>query len=70
VSAILAYQALHAVLLVIMGAYTLARSRCGLVSAVRRVTFDNTRLMWHYTAAQGVAAVVLLDLLPRVLGPH
>jgi cytochrome c oxidase subunit I+III len=51
----------------VMGLYTLARSLAGLVSNERRVTFDNTRLMWYYTAGQGVLALVIAHLSPRLL---
>ena len=63
----LAFQALHVALLVVMGAYTVARSHRGLLGAARRVTFDNTRLLWHYTVAQGIVLVVALEVLPRVI---
>jgi cytochrome c oxidase subunit I+III len=60
VFAVLAWQALHVAVLLIMAAYTLARSWCGLVDTTRRVTFDNTRLFWHYMTAQGLAGLLLI----------
>jgi cytochrome c oxidase subunit I+III len=51
---------LHVAVLLIMAGYTLARSWCGLLDATRRVTFDNTRLFWHYMAAQGVIGILLV----------
>jgi cytochrome c oxidase subunit I+III len=60
VCAVLAWQGLHAAVLLVMGGYTLARSWCGLLDATRRVTFDNTRLFWHYTVAQGLAGLLLI----------
>ena len=52
----------------LMAAYTIARSVAGLLDARRRVTFDNTRLMWHYMVAQGLVGLVLLHGFPRVAG--
>lgn len=65
---IIAYQAFHVAVVLVMGLYTLARSAFGLVGSQRRVTFDNTMLFWHYTCAQGVLAQVLLHLFPRFTG--
>ena len=58
---IVAWQGLHAVLLTIMGAYTLARVWAGMVDSTRRNVFDNTRIMWYYSAAQGLIALVVLQ---------
>jgi cytochrome c oxidase subunit I+III len=68
VYATLAYQALHVVVIAIMGAYTLARAFCGLLAADRRVTFDNTRLLWQYTIGQGLAIIAAVHVLPRLAG--
>jgi cytochrome c oxidase subunit I+III len=64
---LLAWQGLHAVLISIMGGYTIARAMAGLIDDTRRNTFDNTRLMWHYTVAQGVVAFCVMHA-PRILG--
>jgi cytochrome c oxidase subunit I+III len=64
---ILAWQGLHAVLLTFMGLYTLARQWAGLLDAVRRNTFDNTRIMWFYCAAQGLIALLVVNA-PRFGG--
>ena len=53
--------------LVVMGAFTLARSWCGRLDGVRRVTFDNTMLLWHYAVAQGLVALLLTHGFPRTL---
>jgi cytochrome c oxidase subunit I+III len=50
----------------LMGGYTIARAFAGMVDATRRNTFDNTRLMWHYTVAQGLIALAVMHA-PRVL---
>jgi hypothetical protein len=34
--------------------------RCG------EKTFDNTRIFWHYMAAQGIAGIAVVELFPRV----
>ena len=38
-----------------MALFTLARYGHGRLDRVRRATFDNTRLFWHYTVAQSAA---------------
>ena len=62
-----AWQGLHVCIVLLMTAYTLARLWRGLLHRGRRVTFDNTRLLWHYTVAQGLAAIVLVHVVPRWL---
>jgi cytochrome c oxidase subunit I+III len=57
--ALLAWQGVHVLLVAIMAAYTLARRAAGKLNAARRVTFENTWLMWVYTAAQGLAALLI-----------
>ena len=52
----------------IMGLFTVARHLTGKLTGVRRVTFDNTFLFWHYTVAQGLVALLLVHLFPRLLG--
>ena len=68
VAAALLVQALFVATLVIMAAYSLVRSWRGLLGAVRRVTFDNTRLLWHYAALQAAVGLAALHVLPRWLG--
>jgi len=65
---LVAWQGFHVAVLLIMTGYVLARSFCGLLAAQRRVTFDNTMLMWLYTCAQGVVALLLVHLFPRLTG--
>lgn len=62
----LAWQGLHVVLMLLMGGYTIARNVAGKVNQRRRNTFDNTRIMWHYSAMQALVALAVLQL-PRVL---
>ena len=56
-----AWQGLHAVLLTLMAGFTLLRLWLGMIDPVRRVVFDNTRIMWYYCAAQGVIALVVMN---------
>ena len=66
---LLAWQGLHVATLAVMALYTVARSWCGLLSAVRRVTFDNTMLFWHYMVGQALATLALIHFFPRLVGP-
>ena len=63
-----ALQGFLVAVMTIMALYTLARSLAGMLSAVRRATFDNTMLLWHYTTAQGLLAVAISTFFPRLLG--
>jgi cytochrome c oxidase subunit I+III len=63
-----ALQGQFAAAVVIMGLFTLAKSFAAMVDAVRRQTFDNTMLMWHYTVAQGLVALVIVQFFPSVSG--
>jgi cytochrome c oxidase subunit I+III len=64
---IVSWQGLHAVLLTLMGGYTLVRTWRGMIDANRRNVFDNTRIMWYYCAAQGLVALLVLHS-PRFAG--
>jgi cytochrome c oxidase subunit I+III len=55
--AIFSWQTLHCVLLVLMSGFTLARWWSGKLNRVRRVVFDNTRLIWLYAVSQGIIAL-------------
>jgi cytochrome c oxidase subunit I+III len=68
VAAMLAWQGLHAAVLVLMGGYVIARSWRGKLLPRTRATMDNSALLWHYVTAQGLAIGALLQLLPRLLG--
>jgi len=58
-------QAIYVAVVVFMAFYTLARARAGLLDRARRVTFDNTMLLWHYTVAQGLTGLLLVHGFPR-----
>jgi len=61
-------QGFFVAVLLAMGSYTVARSLAGLLGAQRRVTFDNTLLLWYYTLAQGLIGLALVHLFPRLIG--
>jgi cytochrome c oxidase subunit I+III len=52
----------------IMAVYTIARWLAGKLDGVRRTTFDNTMLFWHYTTAQGLIGLLLTYGFPRLVG--
>jgi heme/copper-type cytochrome/quinol oxidase subunit 3 len=47
--------------------FVLARARKGMVNSVRRVTFDNARLLFHYTVAQSLIGLALVHGFPRLV---
>ncbi|MDQ3025892.1 MAG: cytochrome c oxidase subunit I [Pseudomonadota bacterium] len=53
---------------VVMALFTLARRRAGLIDGVRRATFDNSRLLLHYTVAQSLAGLAMIHVFPRLVG--
>jgi cytochrome c oxidase subunit I+III len=67
VYAIAGMQGLLVFALTIMGFYTIARSLAGLLNAERRATYDNTMLLWHYTVGQGLVALFVVHVSPRIL---
>jgi cytochrome c oxidase subunit I+III len=54
--------------LVVMASFVLARLIARRLDDVRSVTFDNTALLWHYAAAQGLLGLLLVHGFPRVAG--
>ena len=68
VAAILGYQGLHVVTLMLIAAYLYARSRCGLLTLRSRATLDNCALLWHYTTLQGIAAAFAINVVPWFMG--
>ena len=60
-------QGFYVVVIAFMAVYTIARERAGLLDRARRVTFDNTMLLWHYTVVQGLAALLLVHGFPRLV---
>ena len=68
VYAIIALQAFFVVTTMIMGAYTIARWLAGRLDSVRRSTFDNTMLFWHYTSGQGLVGLAVVYGFPHLAG--
>jgi cytochrome c oxidase subunit I+III len=64
---IIALQGFFVVTAAIMAVYTIARWLAGKLDSVRRSTFDNTMLFWHYTAAQGLVGLVVTYGFPHAL---
>jgi cytochrome c oxidase subunit I+III len=67
VAALLGYQVLHVLVILLMGVYLLGRIWSGKLTPHSRATLDNTALMWHYTAIQGVLALTLVQALPTLM---
>jgi cytochrome c oxidase subunit I+III len=67
IGAMLAYQGLHAVVLVILAFYLCARSWTGRLTPASRATLDNCALIWHYTTLQGLVAAAAIHLLPTLM---
>ncbi|MGZ8216652.1 cbb3-type cytochrome c oxidase subunit I [Methylomagnum sp.] len=68
VYAVVSIQGFFIAVVATMALYTLVRSLAGRLDGVRRATFDNTRLFWHYTVVQGLLGLALVHLAPRLLG--
>jgi cytochrome c oxidase subunit I+III len=48
--------------------FAAARRLAGRLDAVRRVTFDNSRLLWHALTAQALTGLALVHGFPRLVG--
>ena len=68
VAALIAWQGFHAAVLMLMGAYLIARRWSGLLTQRQRATLDAIALFWHYSLLQGVLALALVQWLPRWIG--
>ena len=60
----LSWQGFHVLVLVLMGLYVCARRWTGRLQPRARASLDNTALLWHYTMAQGLAAMGIVYLMP------
>jgi cytochrome c oxidase subunit I+III len=60
-------QAQLVVALLVMIAFAVARLWTGQVDAVRRVTVDNTAILLHYAAGQGLLGLALIHAFPRLV---
>jgi len=65
---VIGVQGVYVVALTLMAFYTIARSLAGMLDGVRRVTFDNTMLFWHYMTAQGLVGLAVIHFFPRLIG--
>jgi cytochrome c oxidase subunit I+III len=61
-------QAELVVTLIVMALFLVTRMAARKLDGVRRVTFDNTALLWHYTVGQGLLGLLLVHGFPRVAG--
>ncbi len=52
---------------IVLALFALARHRAGKLDAVRRVTFDNAKLFWHYTVAQTLVGLAMVHGFPRLV---
>jgi cytochrome c oxidase subunit I+III len=68
IASLLCLQGFFVATIAAMGLYTVARWIAGRLDVVRRATFDNTMLLWHYTAAQGLIGLALTYGFPRLTG--
>ena len=68
VGALLAWQCFHALVLLIMGGYVLARSFTGRLLPDARATLDNSALMWHGAVGQALVGMALVRMLPAWMG--
>jgi cytochrome c oxidase subunit I+III len=68
VAVLLAWQVLHAVVLVAMGGYLIARTCAGLLTPHCHATRDNVVLFWCSCATQGLVATIVVGQLPSWLG--
>ncbi len=67
IHALLGWQGLHVLLVSLMCGYTIVRRHCGLLDHRRRGIFDNTWLMWLFTAGQGLLLLAIINT-PRLGG--
>ena len=55
------------VLLAIVGLYLAARGWSGRLTTNSRATLDNSALIWHYTTLQGIAAALVVHIVPLLM---
>jgi cytochrome c oxidase subunit I+III len=61
-------QAFFVATAAVMALYTVARWWTGKLDSVRRCTFDNTMLFWHYTTVQGLVGLLVVYGFPHLAG--
>ena len=52
---------------IVLALYALARRATGRLDRLRRVTFDNARLFWHYVVTQTLTGLLLVHGFPRLV---
>jgi cytochrome c oxidase subunit I+III len=50
-----------------MGLFVIARYLTGRLDEARRVTFDNTAILWHFAVVQGIVGLLLVHGFPRLV---
>ena len=68
VHAILCIDGFFIACALVLALLALARRRAGRLDRERRVSFDNARLFWHYTVAQTLAGLAMVQVFPRLVG--
>jgi cytochrome c oxidase subunit I+III len=53
--------------LLVMTGFVQARWLAGRLDGIRRVTFDNLSLFWHYSVGQGLLGLLLVHGFPRLV---
>jgi heme/copper-type cytochrome/quinol oxidase subunit 3 len=64
---VLSLAAFYAAVAIGMALFVLARAAKRMIDPVRRVIFDNARLLWHYTVAQTLVGIALVHGFPRLI---
>lgn len=68
VALVLSVEGFFVTLVVVLALFAAARFAAGSLDHERRVTFDNARLLWHYTVGQSMAGLALVHGFPRLVG--
>ncbi|MVW79866.1 cbb3-type cytochrome c oxidase subunit I [Bordetella sp. 02P26C-1] len=68
VYAVAGHQAFFAIIVAIMGVFTLARSMANKLNLQHQSCLQATQTMWHYTVVQGLVGLVLVHQFPRLVG--
>jgi cytochrome c oxidase subunit I+III len=69
VGALLGLQGVHALALLLIGAYLTARAAAGLLQPQARASVDCSALLWHWSTLQGWLLTAAVMGLPRLLNP-
>jgi cytochrome c oxidase subunit I+III len=69
VGALLGLQGVHALALLLIGGWLIARAACGLLKPDARASIDCCALLWHWTTLQGWLLMAVVMTLPKLLNP-